>query len=313
MTLDRVALDRAARQKAREVLADAGIVDGPISVSKVADSVGFPLPIDDVEMPSRAFGALYKDGNSFRILVSRACFNEGFRRFTICHELGHLFLDGHLDELFETSNRHNSESGHFRGREKPWYETQADTFASELLVATDFARPLIRSAGHGLAAVHAIERKFETSLSCAAIRYADLAGDSVAVILSHDGTIEWACTSEQMREHWWGKRGLKGEWAPKTSVTAHLARAKASVAAGHERSAETWLNEWFEGAPAVSTEEEALGLGSYGRILTVLHCGNIPSPDQERVREDRERRGPKDWRDTMRTYSLDRYEDLSND
>ena len=313
MTLSREALDRAARQKAREVLADAGIVAGLVSPAKVAANVGFPLPIDDVELPPAAFGALYKEGNSFRILVSRTCPNEGFRRFTLCHELGHLFLDGHLEELFAAGDRHYSESGQYRGQTKPWFEIQADTFASELLVPASFAQPILRSAGHGLAAVRAIETTFETSLSCAAIRYAELAGDSVAVILSRGGTVEWACTSEPLREHWWGKRGLKGEWAPRGSVTAHLARTPKSVTAGEERNAEAWLNEWFDGAPAMSIEEEALGLGSYGRVLTVLHCGNIPTPDQERVREDRERRGPTDWRDGMRTYTLDRYEDLVDD
>jgi len=169
---------------------------------------------------------------------------------------------------------------------------------------------VLRTAGHGLAAVRAIEQKFGTSLSCAAVRYAELAGDSVAIILSHNGTIEWVCTSEQMREHWWGKRGLNGELTPQGSATSALARAKARVAAGDERSTDGWLNEWFDGAPAVSLEEEALGLGSYGRILTVLHCGDIPSPDQERIRQERERRGPEDWRDAMRTYAFDRYEDL---
>src|SRR5690242_112706 len=177
MTLPREALERAAHHRAREVLADAGIVDGPVSPFKVAASVGFPLPIDDVTMAPPAFGALYKEDNSFRILVSNACPNDGFRRFTICHELGHLFLDGHLDELFKAGDKHHSEAGQFRGQKKPWFETQADAFAAELLVPTSFAAPLIRAGGHGLTAVRAIETKFETSLSCAAVRYAQLAGD----------------------------------------------------------------------------------------------------------------------------------------
>src|ERR1043166_9084656 len=113
MTPTREALDRAARQKAREVLAEAGITDGPVSPIKIAAAVGFPLPIDDVTMPPPAFGALYKEGNSFRIMVSNTCPNEGFRRFTISHELGHLFLDGHLDELFEAGDRHFSETSQF--------------------------------------------------------------------------------------------------------------------------------------------------------------------------------------------------------
>lgn len=313
MTPTREALDRAAREKAREVLAEAGITGGPVSPFKIAAAVGFPLPIDDVTMPPPAFGALYKEGNSFRIMVSNTCPNEGFRRFTICHELGHLFLDGHLDELFEAGDRHFSETSQFRGQKKPWFEIQADTFAAELLVPSAFAEPVVRAAGHGLAAVRAIETKFETSLSCAAVRYAELASDSVAVILSRNGTVEWACTSGQMREHWWGKRGLKGENAPKESVTAYLGRSSKAVSAGEERSTEGWLNDWFEGAPVVSVEEEALGLGSYGRVLTVLHCGNIPTPDQERIREDRERRGPSSWVEAMRPYQLDRYEDLVDD
>jgi len=38
--------------------------------------------------------------------------SDGFRRFTVAHELGHYFLPGHIAYLFSQGNeRHESESG----------------------------------------------------------------------------------------------------------------------------------------------------------------------------------------------------------
>jgi hypothetical protein len=66
------------------------------------------------------------------------------------------------------------------------------------------------------------------------------------------------------------------------------------------------LCEWFEGAPE-STEvyEEAVGLGTYRRILTLLSFSELPTSEEleeaSRRRADREL----DWRDALRTFELD--------
>ena len=49
--------------------------------------------------------------------------------------------------------------------------------------------------------------------------------------------------------------------------------------------------------------EEAIGLGAYERVLTVLQIPDLPDPDEAEER-DAEDDGPRDWRDALRGYRL---------
>src|SRR5215208_1187995 len=227
----RQAQERTARTRALEVLEENGIDTWPVVPERIAAAFPFPLPIDVSDgFPPRTYGALFKAGNDFRIVLSSSCPTGGHRRFTLSHELGHFFLAGHLEALFDGGAEvHMSDTDHFRGLRKPWYELEADAFASELLVPTPYARAVVARAAPGLSAVHAIAAEFDTSFSCAAIRYASLTNEPVAVVLSHDGVVEWACYSSQMQAHWWTRRRVKGDWAPPRSATRRLARSADAV------------------------------------------------------------------------------------
>jgi Zn-dependent peptidase ImmA (M78 family) len=307
--------DRGARARAGEVLQESGIVDPPIIPEAIAAALPFSLPIEfSSDFPEGAFGALYKDGNDFRIVVSGNCPTPGFRRFTLSHELGHFFLDGHLDALFDNGvDRHVSSTSQFRGMTKLWFEREADTFASELLVPTSMGHRVIAKTRSGIESVHAIADRFETSLSCAAVRYSDLTDAPIVIILSKDGIIEWLSQSRSVREHWWSRRSMKGEVLMRNSATARLARSTEKVKACETVDGDGWLNEWLEGAPAINLTEEAVGMGSYGRVLTVLTCGTLPSADAVREAEHRARKGPSDWREAMRPWGWDKYEEVTDE
>jgi hypothetical protein len=65
------------------------------------------------------------------------------------------------------------------------------------------------------------------------------------------------------------------------------------------------LCEWFEDAPPVyAVGEEAVGLGYFGRVLTVLTCPDLPTPDELYADADEEmgETGTGDWRDGLRPY-----------
>lgn len=304
----RPAHERNARERAREVHQDYGVKSWPLIPDDIAKAE--KLPVEEASgFPKNTYGALYKTGNAFRILISSDCHSEGQRRFTLCHELGHYFLDGHVDVLFEGGAEvHMSDTSHFRGN-KQWYEVEADAFAAELLVPSAPARAVITRAEPGLAAVRAIEVTFQTSLSCAAVRFANLTRDPAVVILSRGREIEWVSWSPAMQPHSWTRRRVRGEWAPPRSVTYALTRAPERVLAGESADGEGLLVEWFEGAPRVAVTEETVGLGAYGRVLTVLTCPELPSPDRIQSTRERDHQRPRDWRDALRPWAWDRYED----
>lgn len=259
------------------------------------------------DFPDGVYGALFRSGNSFGILISTSCPGDGHRRFTIAHELGHYYLPGHVDRLFPSGRDGNAVSlgGHFRGRKDP-LEVEADYFANELLMPESLVRPVIRTVGEGLGAINAIAAHFRTSMSAAAIRYSSATRDPMAVIISRDGVIEWTSTSTALWEFRWARQRMKGEWAPRGSATRRLCTAPERVRQGAIDTDSMLLCEWLPGAPAsVSVIEEAVGLGTFGRVLTVLTLRDLGDleADEEDEREPDDGR-THDWRDAMRTYRM---------
>jgi Zn-dependent peptidase ImmA (M78 family) len=55
----------------------------------------------------------------------------GFRRFTIAHELGHYFIEGHVDAIFSEGSVHESRAGFISSSN---FELEADHFAARLLM-----------------------------------------------------------------------------------------------------------------------------------------------------------------------------------
>lgn len=296
----------AARKRALEVLTEFEITACPVDPDAIASARGIEVT-GTGEFPRHVCGALVKDGNTFSILVSAHCPNEGHRRFTLSHELGHFFIDGHINALFAGDQRlHLSGEANFRGRKNP-FEIEADAFASELLLPTPLARPAVRLRSASIHGIQAVAEQFQTSLSCAAIRFAALTAEPMAVLLSHERTLEWVAFSDPLRDQAWSRRRWKGEWAPRGSATVRLGAKPDRIQAGEQDSETGLLASWFEGAPAVEAVEEALGLGSYGRVLTVLGCPDLPPADEIHQVEQEGRKESPDWRARLRTYSFDDY------
>ena len=73
-------------------------------------------------------GMLVSYGNTFGILYSTID-NDGYHRFSIAHELGHFFVEGHLDYIPLVHGVHRS-----RYISQDRYEREADCFAAVLLM-----------------------------------------------------------------------------------------------------------------------------------------------------------------------------------
>ena len=95
--------------------------------------------------------------------------NQGFRRFSVAHELGHYRLPGHIEAVLGDQGRHFSKAG-FRSTGR--YEQEADQFASTLLMPAKLFAAAAGRAGDGLQAIKTLQATCETSLEVTAIRYA---------------------------------------------------------------------------------------------------------------------------------------------
>lgn len=211
--------------------------------------------------------------------------NKGFQHFSVAHELGHCFLPGHIDAVLPNgATTHESHSG-FVSDDR--YELEADHFAAGLLMPSHLFRAAMRTAGEGLDAIEILRGRCETSLTATAIRYQQLTSEAVAVIQSHGPKIDFCFISDRMltlRPQRWP---AKGSALPRGSATYRLNQQPDKIAASERVDGACDGADWFGKLGNVELFEEAVGLGGYGRTLTILTTmDELPDEESE---EDQDR------------------------
>lgn len=237
----------------------------PIDPLGVASARG--IAVAERELSS-CMGCLMKVGDTFGILYAAGLGNEGVVRFTIAHELGHYFLEGHAEHLFPTGGgQHFSQSG-FVSSEP--HEREADSFAVGLLMPAKLFREQVRESGVGFPAIQKLSSICRTSLTATAIRFAKFAEDPVAVIVSNGAKADFCFMSDSLRNARRFEWLKKGDLIPSGTPTAGFNRIAENVRLGKTVEGCSRLATWFDGAPDVEVSEDVVGLGRYGRTLTVL-------------------------------------------
>lgn len=276
MGSEKLAMREAARC-AEEVLAKRGMLTLPVDPFALAEREDIVVQAADLESCS---GCLTRVGSNFGILYARGLSNEGFERFTVAHELGHYFLPGHPEALFANGTTvHESRSGFVSGEP---LERQADYFATALLMPEQLFRSALRAEPSvGFEAVEALAARCRTSLTATAIRFALLADDPVAIVVSRGQSVEYCFMSEalaSLRGVTWLRRGSP---VPRRSVTSAFNRTPAAAAVGSRREGASQLSDWLDGAPDIEVDEDVVGLRRYGCTLTVLFTQGSLDDDED--------------------------------
>lgn len=231
-------------------------------------------------------GFLMRSGENFGIGYSTAIENPGFINFTIAHELGHYFLSGHVEALFGNADgTHYSASGFVSNSV---HEREADAFAAELLMPAQFFKPALQRSGSGFQAIQSLAKTGRTSIVATAIRFSKLCDDPVAVILTTGSQIEWCFLSKELK-HCRGVYPLaKGSVLPTMSATAKFNSDPARIERSEQVEDFCSLSDWFERSPDVEFKEDVVGLGHYGKTLTVLYTEELLTQTDEEDEEDTE-------------------------
>lgn len=117
--------------------------------------------------------------------------------FTICHELGHYFIEEHRRILVATRAAHGSETEFVSDL---LIEQQADHFAAGLLMPSRLFRPQInRKNFPTLDEIKEIRRMFQVSLTGMLVRWTQLSDFPCATIAVNDGRIQFGWVSEGFR------------------------------------------------------------------------------------------------------------------
>src|SRR3972149_5886641 len=125
---------RLARRSLAENAANAVLrqmkVDGLwVNPEAIAASKGIAVKAKP-DTSAGVSGMLIKTGDDFGIMYATNIPSRGFQRFSIAHELGHYFIEGHPEALL-TSGIHQSRADFVS--DDP-FEQEADIFAAALLM-----------------------------------------------------------------------------------------------------------------------------------------------------------------------------------
>ncbi|MFV8671402.1 ImmA/IrrE family metallo-endopeptidase [Ralstonia pseudosolanacearum] len=269
---------RDAEQVAEKIVRDEGLVL-PIDVLSLAAA----RSIHVVAKPASAQGVsgmLIRSGEQFAIAYATHIKSEGFQRFSIAHELGHYFLQGHPEAVFRGGDVHESKAG-FASPDQ--YELEADHFAAGLLMPSHLFDAAAGRYSDGLEAVKGLAGDCKTSLIASAIRYAQLTDAAIAIVVSHGSTVDYCFASESMRRTKGYRHLKKGAVLPRQSLTRDFNQDQKNVESASENDDSTELNLWFHTDDEVTASEEVIGLGDYGKTLTVI-TADIVDDDEDTER-----------------------------
>lgn len=263
---------------AEQIVKGMGVTALPIDPRAIAEKREIVVQAKPVE-DKGCSGMLVRLGNDFAIAYATHLQNEGFENFSVAHELGHYFMRGHVEAVIQgETGMHISRAGFNSGNK---YEAEADRFAAGLLMPRHLFFPVIEKAGRGLAAIEALATLCKTSLHATAIRYTQCARDPVAIIVSRGGVIDHCFMSEALEQlngiDWLKKR----EGVPRNTATFAFNQVQTNVEQGIRLEETSNLQHWFGGKRRIEISEDVLGLGRYGKTLTVLYDIDIPEPEDE--------------------------------
>lgn len=264
---------------ALNVLADDRVTSLPVDPIAIAEQRGI-LVVEKACAEEGVSGMLLRHGNEFGIVYATHIRSPGFRRFSVAHELGHYFIPGHPEHVFSDSDEHRSRAGFGRGDA---IESEADHFAALLLMPRRlFVKEMNRNRD-GLEAVEALADRCQTSLTATAIRYAETTIAPVAVVVSSGARIDYCFVSRSLRDIsglGWPRKGLA---VPRSTPTYRLNADPAAVAKSSRVDDCVDLATWFTTDHEGEIVEEAVGLGEYGRTLTVL---SVTVEQRRELRDD---------------------------
>jgi len=273
------------------------LTNAVLTAEKIIKDEGLTLPIDLSALANRhniilqpkpeenhgVSGMLIRYGESFTIAYSTYIKSTGFQRFSIAHEFGHYFLPSHPENVFQNGKSiHESHAGFCSSNQ---IELEADHFASGLLMPKHLFSKELRKFADGLTAIENLAEICKTSLVASAIRYVGLTDAAVTIIISSGNLVEYSFSSSAMYKIKGYTHLRKGVAIPRNTLTYSFHQNRSKIERSERASEDTDLMHWFDTDEEITANEEVIGLGAYGKTLTVITADATENNDDE-INED---------------------------
>ncbi len=203
-----------------------------------------------------------KSRSKWLVLYNSATASEGRKRFTIAHEFGHYILHRHQQDLFECGDG-DIETGDNNERD---IETEADLFASTLLMPLDDFRRQVDGQSISFDLLSHCADRYGVSLTAAALRWTEIAPHRAVLVASRDDHMLWAKSNKAALKSgaYFATRKNTIELPHDALAHSYNAITMADSRAGRARS-------WFAREPASMPITEMTRIaGQYDYTLTLL-------------------------------------------
>lgn len=254
--------------------------------NEVLDDLQISSPEDLQLLPQIAFarGAVIREDNlegtearltylrdKSIITISSNIANPERKRFSICHELGHLELH---------SNFYSCKTEDIKDKlltEIDDDESQANQFASAFLLPARFVEEEFVGNVPTFDLIRAVASEFNTSLTATALRMTDFSKEPIAVVFSFAGKIKWFRETDDFKKM---ELFVKvGSSVTQISSAGRLFNGKDIRAGWREVPLDSWLKEGNFIKDA-KIKESSLHMPNYNAVLSLLWIDDIIEPDE---------------------------------
>jgi len=157
------------------------------SMEEVAGSLG--ISIKQVPFMGSE-GRILMSGDSGIISINSNINNQKKNNFIIAHEIGHFIL--HKDLAFYVDNQTTLSEWYIKGPQ----ETQANEFASELLMPSDMFCSIISGKKLNVALMREVSSYFNVSMLAAFLKYVPLGSYPAMIVFMENGLVKWKKCSD---------------------------------------------------------------------------------------------------------------------
>ena len=242
-----------SEQRARQFVRDAGISAIPVDLGLYVAKIAGKVSLDMLDPGEAGYTMVTGAGPLITVNESDRATR---RRFTVCHEIGHLVLD------LPSEHGHGPDWSYSKRSPN---EVCCDVFAAELLLPVLHFTPLARGLAPDFDAVEDLRQKFFASREATASRLAATSRLACGYVLSEGGIVRHIVRSPALRE-------ARGWVSSGTRLPARSAAAALRGGSGRSGSATYSGDVWFEGWQDVELSESSVFIPEYDQTLTLLHC-----------------------------------------
>ncbi len=245
---------------ASKIIADLKIKNPrEIRIELIAQSFGATVSCAPLRA---AAGRLVRYGDFGIITVPNDFRNEGRKRFSIGHELGHFILHKGIVDFSLCSVTDMNDWKGIKIR-----ETEANQFSGELLMPQDlFLQKTIKQKPN-MKLIKQLASEFRTSLTATAIRFIHVTKEPCALIYCVNGKIEWTMKNDADFKYVIKKHGQEVD---EESYAYEAFKGQGDFEEGNLIPASAWVQSKYLFETDLEFIESTCFLSSFNAVLSLL-------------------------------------------